>query len=423
MKLNVIVEKARESGRTVLTEAESKIILSDYGVPVVPETIVTTAAEAIAAASGLGYPVVLKGIGEHLLHKTESHLVHLNLTDKRAVSRAANQILQTSPGTQLLVQPQIHGKREFVAGLVRDPDFGPAMLFGLGGIFTEALSDVVFRLAPLTRHDAADMIDAIRSRSLLGPFRGEQVVDRQTLIETLMGLSAMAADFPEFSEIDINPLIATAAGQIMELLDLSAAFSSLPLPHGNRIAIMTLGGGWGVVTADLCDQFGLQVPPLSGALIARIDRMLPPYWSRSNPIDLVGENDVSLPLTVMDALLQWDGCDAVINLGILGRRIFLNRLAESVRCADPSCEQASLDEAVDRFSKFEGRYIEAIVGLMEKYDKPVFRVSLLTDKQNATVYRVNNHHLKSVFYQTPEQAVKAAARMVEYSRYRSRHAD
>ena len=209
--------------------------------------------------------------------------------------------------------------------------------------------------------------------------------------------------------------------QPMELLDLSAAFSSLPLPQGNRIAIMTLGGGWGVVTADLCDQFGLDVPELSPALIARIDQILPPYWSRSNPIDLVGENDLSIPLTVMEALLQWEGCDAVINLGILGRRIFLKGLADSVGKADPSYTREFLDDAVNVFSDFEKSYIEDIVRLMEKYGKPVFGVSLLTDEKDATVYRVKGRDLKGVFYETPERAVKAAARMVEYQRYRSRH--
>ena len=101
-----------------------------------------------------------------------------------------------------------------MAGLFRDSQFGPAVLFGLGGVLTEALSDVVFRLAPLTRQDATDMIESIRSRSLLGPFRGENAVDREVLLDTLMGLSAIAADFPEISEIDINPLIAAATGEL-----------------------------------------------------------------------------------------------------------------------------------------------------------------------------------------------------------------
>jgi hypothetical protein len=101
---------ALDAGRTALTEAESKTILDRYGVPVVAETVVTTADEAVAAAGGAGFPVVLKGIGEGLLHKTESGLVHLNLTDEQSVSTAAEQILQAAPGAQLLVQPQVHGK-------------------------------------------------------------------------------------------------------------------------------------------------------------------------------------------------------------------------------------------------------------------------------------------------------------------------
>ena len=136
----------------------------------------------------------------------------------------------------------------------------------------------------------------------------------------------------------------------------------------------------------------------------------------------MGENDLSIPLTVMEALLKWDGCDAVINLGILGRRIFLNRLADSVEKADPAYTRDFLDDAVDAFSDFETSYIEQIVRLMDVYDKPVFGVSLLTDEKDATVYRVNGHERKGVFYETPERAVKAAARMVEYQRYRSRHA-
>ena len=214
MDLNDFVRNALESGRMALTEAESKTILGRYGVPVVAETIANTAAKAVAAAADLGYPVVLKGLGDGLLHKTEGGLVHLNLTDEKSVLSAAEQILATADGVQILVQPQIRGHREFVAGLFRDPHFGPAILFGLGGILTEALSDVVFRLAPLTRQDATDMIETIRSRSLLGPFRGEAAVDRDVLLGTLMGLSAIAADFPEIAEIDINPLIATATGEL-----------------------------------------------------------------------------------------------------------------------------------------------------------------------------------------------------------------
>ena len=97
--------------------------------------------------------------------------------------------------------------------------------------------------------------------------------------------------------------------QSMDLLDLAASFSSLPLPKGNRVAIMTLGGGWGVVTADLCSEYGLKVPELSPEIVKRLDELLPNYWSRSNPIDMVGENDNRLPMIVIQELLKWDGCD------------------------------------------------------------------------------------------------------------------
>lgn len=123
----------------------------------------------------------------------------------------------------------------------------------------------------------------------------------------------------------------------------------------------------------------------------------------------------------MEALLQWKDCDAVINLGILGRRLFLKRLADSVEHADASYTRESLDDAVHAFSDFENSYIEQVVRLMEAYDKPVFGVSLLTGEMDATVYRVKGCDLKGVFYETPERAVKAVARMVEYQRFRTRH--
>ena len=111
----------------------------------------------------------------------------------------------------------------------------------------------------------------------------------------------------------------------------------------------------------------------------------------------------------------------MINLGILGRRIFLKRLADAVGHADPSYDAKFLNDAVAAFSDYENNYIKAIVGLMEQTGKPVFGVSLLTDDKDATVYRVKGHDRKGVFFETPERAVKAAARMVEYHQFLSRH--
>jgi acyl-CoA synthetase (NDP forming) len=208
--------------------------------------------------------------------------------------------------------------------------------------------------------------------------------------------------------------------QPMDLLDLAAAFSSLPLPKGNRTAIMTLGGGWGVVTADLCSQFGLDVPDLSAEILKKIDKLLPPYWSRSNPVDLVGENDTSIPMTVIEELLKWDGCDAVINLGIIGRRIFIEHFAESVLKVDPSYSPDFLKSVNESMLKFESQYIKHIAELMEKYKKPVFGVSLLTDEKDQTVYNVKDNFFKPIFFQTPERAVKAFSKMYEYRRFLDR---
>ncbi len=206
----------------------------------------------------------------------------------------------------------------------------------------------------------------------------------------------------------------------MELLDLAAAFSSLPLPKGNRVAIVTLGGGWGVITADMCMREGLDVPALPDDMLERMDKILPPYWSRSNPADIVGEHDNTIPLTVMEEFLKWDGCDAIINLGILGMRIIAQRLIESVRKVDPGYSKEFLDEGTKFVDALEVDYIAQVAHMMEKYNKPILGVSLLEDEKHHTVYNVENCAYKSVFYPNPERAVKALSKMYEYFRFLNR---
>ena len=199
-----------------------------------------------------------------------------------------------------------------------------------------------------------------------------------------------------------------------DLLDLSAAFSSLPLPRGNRVAIMTLGGGWGVITADLCARYGLEVPELSPEIIAVLDRLLPDYWSRSNPVDLVGERDLSLPVKALEALLAWEDCDAVINMGILGRRVFVDDYIKAIGKVDPAYTAEELEQAAGMVSDFENQYIDRIAELMTRTNKPVFGVRLATGLQDQVVMEVPGCPFKSVFYQSPEQAVKACAEMYNY---------
>ena len=209
------IRTAKTEGRTALTEAESKEILGRFGVPVVREKVSATPEEAVAAAHGFGFPVVLKGLGAKLTHKTERGLVRLNLRDEGEVRKAALETAAAA-GEDLegyLIQPMLSGRREFVAGLFRDAQFGPVVMFGLGGIFTEALNDVVFRVAPVDEREAEAMIDELRSRKLLGPFRGEQAAQKAGIIRTLTGLSRIGLELPDVTEADINPLLVAPDGQ------------------------------------------------------------------------------------------------------------------------------------------------------------------------------------------------------------------
>jgi len=712
--------------RISLSETDSKKILADYGIPVVKETTAKTIEEAVTLSQTFGFPVVLKGMGSTLLHKTERGLVHLNLASGDAVEKAARMV-QEEVGDELegyLIQPQVNGKREFVAGMFRDRQFGPVILFGLGGIFTEALSDVTLRLAPISTVDIDEMLSEIKAKALLDNFRGEEPVNRKQIYQTLLGLSTLSMEQAEISEIDINPLLvgpdgnlcavdalvikeegmvtvdyphpvnpakidyffhprpiafigasgtlgkwgynlpvntlsgdfegevylvnpkggtifgkkvyknvaeipgkvdlavvtipaakvldlipelrqkkikdvllitsgfgetgpdgknlekelvqkAKEAGilivgpntmgicnphihlycmgvhvqppagstailsqsgnmgvqllafanqqgigirgfcgsgneamltiedfldafelddltetvvlymesvkngrrffesarrvsqkkpiillkggqsdagnlaasshtgaltsdsrtfdavckqtgivqvnQSLELLDLAASFSSLPLPKGNRVAIMTLGGGWGVVTADLCEFFGLQVPELTKDIVERIDQILPPYWSRMNPIDLVGETDPELPKNVLEELMKWDGCDAIINLGIVGKRAMAEHLFISMTTSDPNYSQEFIEGARSVVAAFETEYIALVAKLMDKYQKPVYGVSIVTDENDKAIYDIDGCHYKSVFFPTPERAVKSLARMSEYKKYLLKH--
>jgi len=145
--------------------------------------------------------------------------------------------------------------------------------------------------------------------------------------------------------------------------------------------------------------------------------MLPPYWSRSNPVDIVGEPDNKLMTTIMEELMKWDGCDAIINLGILGRAIFIGQMTDAAERADPTYSKEFFDGIKAYMQDFEQNYLKLVAQLMETYQKPVYGVSLVTDIKSKTVYTVEGSAYKPVFYQTPERAVKAGARMYEYYRF------
>ncbi len=204
-----LLRNAIGRGQKALSEFDSKRLITMAGFPVSRNDLARTREEAVAIAERLGFPVVLKGCSDTLTHKTEMGMVKLKLKTVSEVAEAYDEI--TGKGARLdgvLVQEWIEGdKREFVVGLTRDPQFGPCGMFGLGGIFTEALRDVSFRIAPLSEMDAEEMIDEIQTRKLLGEFRGSPAVDRAELVKALMGIGRLGLENDEIAEIDINPLI------------------------------------------------------------------------------------------------------------------------------------------------------------------------------------------------------------------------
>ncbi len=202
---------------TTLSESQSKELLSRYGLPVAEERIVPDAASAVEAAEAIGYPVVAKLEGAAIAHKTERGLVRLQLADASAVRTAATELLAAATPddgeVSVLVAPMVRGNRELIVGMLRDLQFGPTVMLGLGGILAEAVADVVFRPAPVDLVTAHEMIDDLATQRVLGEFRGESAVDRDAIAALLVGLGQLASDRPDVASVDVNPLIVTSSGR------------------------------------------------------------------------------------------------------------------------------------------------------------------------------------------------------------------
>ena len=194
----------------VLSEFESKRLLSRHGVVVSRDKLARSADEAVAAASEIGGPVAVKLCGPSLAHKSERGLVRLGLDGPDAVRLAAEDLLAaatTDDGeVAVLVSEMVAGHRELIAGVVVTEQFGTALMLGVGGVLAEAIGEAVFRLLPASKADCEDMIDDLGISALLGPLRGEPAVDRDALTATLLGL-AEAAEGDGIQAIDVNPLV------------------------------------------------------------------------------------------------------------------------------------------------------------------------------------------------------------------------
>jgi acyl-CoA synthetase (NDP forming) len=196
----------------ILLEPESRGILAAWGIPIPPWQLARTAAATVAAAKAVGAPVALKLVARGLAHKSDVGGVLLGVRGARSVAAGHRQLMQAAAraglgGVGVLVTPMIPAGVEVVVGAFRDVQFGPVVMFGLGGVLVEALDDVVFRVAPLDEGDAQAMIDEVRGRRLFGAFRGRPAIDRASLVDLLVRVSELAAERPEVGELDLNPVI------------------------------------------------------------------------------------------------------------------------------------------------------------------------------------------------------------------------
>jgi acetyltransferase len=222
-----LFERVRSEGRVSIGEMEAREVLESYGFPIPKSELAETVEEAVATADRFGYPVVLKVASPDILHKTDVGGVRVNLQSASDVRDAFDLIVYRAqryvPGARVwgcLVQEMVPKGREVLVGMSRDPQFGPLVAFGLGGIYVEALKDVAFRVAPFSREEAGEMIREIRSYPLLEGVRGEPPADHEAMVDALLRVSQLVTDFPEIVELDINPLMVFEEGRGATALDM-----------------------------------------------------------------------------------------------------------------------------------------------------------------------------------------------------------
>ena len=204
-----IIDTALNEGRSTLSEYESKQVLASYGIPVTQEELVINPEDLFQAVHKIGYPLVMKGCAAEIAHKTERGLIRMDVRNEDEARTAFKEITAAMDGAEkaVLVQQMVKGQRELVVGLTRDPQFGPCVMFGLGGIFTEILEDTSFRVAPIEKRDALEMVLEIKAHKILEAIRGMEPVDKDMLADILIAIGRLGIENEAVKEIDINPVI------------------------------------------------------------------------------------------------------------------------------------------------------------------------------------------------------------------------
>ncbi len=218
-KVNAILNEARKEGRKYLLEPEAKTICMEYEIPVTIFKVARNEAEAVQFAREIGFPIVLKIVSPDVVHKFDVGGLILNLNSETEVRTAYNEILENvkkhKPNARILgmfVQEMAPQSTEVIVGTTKDPQFGPALMFGLGGIFVEVLKDVTFRIAPISESDAKEMITEVKAYPILKGYRGQPPADIDAIVKILLNTSRLVVENQEIKELDLNPIMVYEKG-------------------------------------------------------------------------------------------------------------------------------------------------------------------------------------------------------------------
>ena len=229
---------------STLSEFASKEILARHGLPILQERVVNNSSEVGGVLANMSLPVVAKLCGPSIAHKTERGLVKLNLQTTDDVCKAVDDLLAAAVpadgAVEVLIAPMVKSSREFIAGVVRDAQFGANVMLGVGGVLAEAIADVVFRPVPLSAHDAHEMVSELRSQKLLGEFRGEPAVSVDALVRVILALSTVSTERSDIASIDLNPLLVTNTGEVVAVDALVEIEDASTTPTNHNIASAVL---------------------------------------------------------------------------------------------------------------------------------------------------------------------------------------
>ncbi|ASJ16176.1 acetyl-CoA synthetase [Thermococcus chitonophagus] len=222
-----VIEEVLKQGRTAMVEYEAKQVLKAYGLPVPEEKLAKTLDEAIKYAKEIGYPVAMKLMSPQILHKSDAKVVMLNIKNEEELKKKWEEIHENAkkynPNAEILgvlIAPMLKPGREVIIGVTEDPQFGHAIMFGLGGIFVEILKDVTFRLVPITEKDARKMITEIKAYPILAGARGEEPADIDAIVDMLLKVSQLVDDLKDYiKEMDLNPVFVYNKGEGAVIVD------------------------------------------------------------------------------------------------------------------------------------------------------------------------------------------------------------